>query len=569
MELWFLIEDPLESLTPLFDVPAKPNFKGLPLALGEDGLVWPLRLLANHVLVIGATGAGKGSVLWSLVRALGHGIRTKLVELWVVDPKGGMEFAAGQPLFARYCYGDDEATDVDRKRAYELTYAEFLEQAVATLRERQRRLRGIFRMHRPAPGDPLIVIVIDEIASLTSYVVDREAKKRIEAALNLLLSQGRAVGVVVVGAGQDARKEVVAMRGLFPTRIALRLNEADEADMVLGTGARDRGARCEEIPTDLPGVGYVRIETNPEPVRVRFGYVDDDEIQTMCSLFQPGAKVPELRLVSNEHDGDRPGRGGGVGLMSSTNGTGTDLGTVDVATAVQDEARQAYRHSVTAGTALTGRELGEMFGRGERWGRARINEVRTADAARHNGNGHVTEVAPAEPRRPTQTAVRRQPHRHQRQSRHAGGTVAAAGRCSAGRLVRVPARHRRLGRGERRPRTTTGRGADRWRVRAVGAAAGGGVHDPTPLAPQARRLVRLLVGNGPLRRHRPGRPRRRRPVLPTHVRPAPRLRRGRAERRHRTPGRGRADGRRRVRPARHEQPPTPPTATDTGTETDR
>ena len=44
--------------------------------------------------------------------------------------------------------------------------------------------------------------------------------------------------------------------------------------------------------------------------------------------------------------------------MSSTNGTGTDLGTVDVATAVQDEARQAYRHSVTAGAALTGRELG-------------------------------------------------------------------------------------------------------------------------------------------------------------------------------------------------------------------
>ena len=83
--------------------------------------------------------------------------------------------------------------------------------------------------------------------------------------------------------------------------------------------------------------------------------------------------------------------------MSSTNGTGTDLGTVDVATAVQDEARQAYRHSVTAGTALTGRELGELFGRGERWGRARIHDVRTADAARHNGNGHITEVAPTEP----------------------------------------------------------------------------------------------------------------------------------------------------------------------------
>jgi DNA segregation ATPase FtsK/SpoIIIE, S-DNA-T family len=299
LELWFLIEDPLEDMTPLFPVPDRPDLKALTLALGEDGLAWTLRLLANHVLIIGATGAGKGSVLWSLVRSLGHGIRTKLVELWLVDPKGGMEFAAGQPLCTRYCYGDDKTTDVERKRAYELTYAEFLEEAVDELRERQRRLRGIFRMHRPVPGDPLIVIVIDEIASLTAYVVDREAKKRIEAALNLLLSQGRAVGIVVIGAGQDARKEVVAMRGLFPTRIALRLNEAEEPDMVLGSGARDRGARCEEIPIDLAGVGYVRVETNPEPVRVRFAYIDDDEIKTMCSLYHPGAKVPDAPEIAH------------------------------------------------------------------------------------------------------------------------------------------------------------------------------------------------------------------------------------------------------------------------------
>ena len=72
-----------------------------------------------------------------------------------------------------------------------------------------------------------------------------------------------------------------------------------------------------------------------------------------------------------------------------------DTAPLDVATAVQDDARQAFRNSVEAGTPLTGRELGELFNRGERWGRARINEVRTADAARHNGNGHVREAEPA------------------------------------------------------------------------------------------------------------------------------------------------------------------------------
>ena len=324
LELWFLVADPLNAMTPLFAVPDRPNLKSLALAVGEDGLVWSLRLLANHLLIIGATGAGKGSVLWSIVRSLGHGVRVGLVELWVVDPKGGMEFAAGQPLCARYCWGDDETPDVERKRSYELTYAEFLEAAVDTLRERQRRLRGIFRMHRPAPGDPLVVVLIDEIASLTAYVVDREAKKRIEAALNLLLSQGRAVGVVVVGAGQDARKEVVAMRGLFPTRIALRLNEADETDMVLGAGCHDRGARCEEIPDTLQGVGYVRIETNPEPVRVRFAYITDDEIRTMCSLYAPGTPAPDAH-PADAHTagavGDRqlvPGQRGEIDTEGAT-----------------------------------------------------------------------------------------------------------------------------------------------------------------------------------------------------------------------------------------------------------
>jgi DNA segregation ATPase FtsK/SpoIIIE, S-DNA-T family len=41
-------------------------------------------------------------------------------------------------------------------------------------------------------------VVVDEIASLTVYVVDRDAKGWIAAALSLLLSQGRAVGVSVM-----------------------------------------------------------------------------------------------------------------------------------------------------------------------------------------------------------------------------------------------------------------------------------------------------------------------------------------------------------------------------------
>ena len=146
------------------------------------------------------------------------------------------------------------------------------------MRRRQDRLRGVTRLHEPSVAEPLIVLVIDELAALTGWTIDRAAKRRIGAALGLLLSQGRAVGVVVVGAVQDPRKDVLPMRDLFPTRIALRLNEAEQVDLVLGPGARNRGALCDQIPDSLPGVGYVAVDGIAEPVRVRFSHVTDHTI---------------------------------------------------------------------------------------------------------------------------------------------------------------------------------------------------------------------------------------------------------------------------------------------------
>ncbi|HEY9412281.1 MAG TPA: FtsK/SpoIIIE domain-containing protein [Jiangellaceae bacterium] len=294
VELWFLIADPLTDTVAVFQPPAKPRLSALPVALGEDGLTWNLRLLATHWLIVGATGAGKGSVLWSIIRSLGHAVASRTVELWVIDPKGGMELAFGRRLFTRFSYGQptdpdaDTAQDRGKRRAYEVAYAELLEDAVRVMGQRQARLMGRTRTHKPAPGDPLIVIIIDELASLTAYVTDKDAKRRIETALNLLLSQGRAVGVVVIAALQDPRKEAVPARGLFPARIALRLSEASEVDLTLGEGTRDKGARCDEIPRDLPGVGFVHTDERSEPLRVRFSYVSDGDIADMCAAYAPG-----------------------------------------------------------------------------------------------------------------------------------------------------------------------------------------------------------------------------------------------------------------------------------------
>jgi S-DNA-T family DNA segregation ATPase FtsK/SpoIIIE len=59
---------------------------------------------------------------------------------------------------------------------------------------------------------------------------------------------------------------------------------------VLGDGARDRGAQCDQIsanPTFGAGVGYLRLEADPDPIRVRSAFVSDHDIQAMTADYAP------------------------------------------------------------------------------------------------------------------------------------------------------------------------------------------------------------------------------------------------------------------------------------------
>jgi S-DNA-T family DNA segregation ATPase FtsK/SpoIIIE len=218
--LEFTQRDPLGTVVESLDPDPLPDLQALAIGRRADGQPWLLRLLGMHLLVAGATGAGKGSVLWSLIRALGPAVREGQVQLWAVDPKGGMELSPGAGLFARFAYGDPA------------DMVELLEDAVVFMRTRAERLRQRGeRVHIPTATDPLVVVVVDELAALTAYVGDRDLKKRAEAALQLLLSQGRAPGVLVVAALQDPGKDVLPFRDLFPARIALRLLESTQVDM--------------------------------------------------------------------------------------------------------------------------------------------------------------------------------------------------------------------------------------------------------------------------------------------------------------------------------------------------
>ena len=178
-----------------------------------------------------------------------------------------MELAYGRAIFDTY---GQYAADPDA--------------IVAMLEARRSRHAGPGRAARRAssattprpPSIPFVVVLVDEVAFLTAYQPDKSLRERVKAALATLTTQGRAVGYCVVAALQDPRKEVMSIRNLFPDRIAMRLDEPEQVDMVLGDGARDRGATSDLISTDPAtgaGVAFVRLEADPDPVRVRAAWV--------------------------------------------------------------------------------------------------------------------------------------------------------------------------------------------------------------------------------------------------------------------------------------------------------
>jgi len=237
------------------------------VALGrtEDGAAFSMRL-GVHTLVAGATGAGKASAVHGLLIGLGPAIRVGVVQVHGIDLKGGMELGMARPCLTRCATTPAQAVIV-------------LEDAAAAMALRAGRLAGHARVHEASTAEPLVVVLVDELAAITAYLTDRDLKSRAATALSLLLSQGRAVGYMVVACLQDPRKEVIP------------------------THARHMGAACELIPATLPGVGWMVPDSGGQPVRFRLGHVTDADIRRAAQRFPAAARLP---ITVSAPSQDRP-----------------------------------------------------------------------------------------------------------------------------------------------------------------------------------------------------------------------------------------------------------------------
>jgi S-DNA-T family DNA segregation ATPase FtsK/SpoIIIE len=178
--------DPLAVVINALAITPRTDLGVIPIGLYEDGATWFVRLQGSHVLVAGDTGSGKGSATGSIIRAVCPAIKAGMVQVVAVDPKGGMELRPYEPLLAGFAY-----------RSFE-EMVRLLESAVAAMQARAARLAGLTRTHFVTTDEPLVIVLIDELAALTAYAPDRKIRERVLQSLSLLLTQGRAVGFVTL-----------------------------------------------------------------------------------------------------------------------------------------------------------------------------------------------------------------------------------------------------------------------------------------------------------------------------------------------------------------------------------
>jgi S-DNA-T family DNA segregation ATPase FtsK/SpoIIIE len=115
LELDFVHGDPLARPIPVPGLAvdeSKVDLKRVPIGRTENGWPWRLRLLGTHVLTVGVSGAGKGSLLWAVVWALAPLIRSGAVRLVGIDPKGGMELGQAPEVFHRVVFDNGLAVEL-------------------------------------------------------------------------------------------------------------------------------------------------------------------------------------------------------------------------------------------------------------------------------------------------------------------------------------------------------------------------------------------------------------------------------------------------------------------------
>lgn len=289
------------------------NFN-LPVVLGKDisGDIYIIDLAKMpHLLIAGATGAGKSVGVNALIASLLYKKHPSELKFVIVDPKK-VEMSQYAALKNHYMAASPDVRDViitdseDAKMILNSTVEEMENRYTILANVGQRNIldynkkvregkykdRNDKMVHREMP---YIVVIIDELADLMMT-----AGKDIESPIVRLAQKARAVGIHLVLATQRPSVDVITglIKANFPARISyLVASKIDSRTILDGPGA-----------DKLLGNGDMLVlpAGRPKPDRVQNSYISTDEIENICEHIgsQHGYSMPYmLPSVAEQREG--------------------------------------------------------------------------------------------------------------------------------------------------------------------------------------------------------------------------------------------------------------------------
>ena len=244
----------------------------IPIVLGKDITGEPQTIdLAQtpHLLIAGATGAGKSVCVNSIILSILYNNKPNEVKLLLVDPK----------IVELKLYNDigHLLTPVitEPKKAFqalqycicemERRYAFLDKMSVRDIKSYNRKIRAENLVMERLP---YIVIIIDEFADLMATT-----GKELEGTVSRLCAMSRAVGIHLVLATQRPSADVITglIKANIPSRIAFMVASRVDSRIILDDGGADK----------LLGKGdmlYVS-PAKPWPTRIQGAFVSEEEVE--------------------------------------------------------------------------------------------------------------------------------------------------------------------------------------------------------------------------------------------------------------------------------------------------
>jgi hypothetical protein len=203
----------------------------IPIGISESGRPQSLSLgmgTAQHVLIAGKTGAGKSSLLHTMITSAALRYGPEELRMVLLDFKKGVEFQ----VYAQEHLPHADIIGIESRREFGLSSLEYLDRILTARGEAFREwgvqdLPSLKRKH-PQIVLPRILIIIDEFQEL--FVEDDKLSQQAALLVDRLVRQGRSFGLHLALASQTLGGSYSLPRttlAQMAVRIALQCDSAD------------------------------------------------------------------------------------------------------------------------------------------------------------------------------------------------------------------------------------------------------------------------------------------------------------------------------------------------------